>query len=93
MQNYDLKKKKNSNSFLYLQGTSLPPGVRQVHGSQLHFPSVDVDHAGVYQCIAENDVGRPANATFILNVHCKYRASPMIMITKKHTILWHIFML
>ncbi|KAF8788833.1 Hemicentin-1 like protein [Argiope bruennichi] len=52
-----------------VQSPQLPSGVRQVlGGAQLQIASVDVHHAGVYRCTADNDVGEPAGAVFSFTV-------------------------
>ncbi|KAG8193127.1 hypothetical protein JTE90_004951 [Oedothorax gibbosus] len=48
--------------------STLPSGVRQVHGTQLQVASVDVHHSGIYKCTADNDVGDPVSATFNMTI-------------------------
>ncbi|XP_054712871.1 MAM domain-containing glycosylphosphatidylinositol anchor protein 1-like [Uloborus diversus] len=47
----------------------LPSGVDHVHGWKLHISSVDIFHAGRYECVANNEVGPPATASFLLTVY------------------------
>lgn len=53
--------------------TSQSEGTPSVTVSQLHFPSVQPHHAGLYVCLAANTPGT-ARATLSLRVMCEYRA-------------------
>lgn len=41
-------------------------------GHTLNITKINRVHMGAYQCMADNGVPPAANATFLLEVHCKY---------------------
>ena len=57
--------------------TSQSEGTPSVTVSQLHFPSVQPHHAGLYVCLAANTPGT-ARATLSLRVMCEYRLQALV---------------
>ena len=54
-----------------VQNLLLPGGAETQTGPSLHVPEVDVQHAGLYVCTADNGLGRGAAAGIQLAVLCK----------------------
>lgn len=44
-------------------------------GHTLNITKINRVHMGAYQCSADNGVPPSANATFLLEVHCKYNSA------------------
>ena len=57
--------------FTIVQNLLLPGGAETQTGPSLHVPEVDVQHAGLYVCTADNGLGRGAAAGIQLSVLCK----------------------
>ena len=57
--------------FTIVQNLLLPGGAETQTGPSLHVPEVDVQHAGLYVCTADNGLGRGAAAGIQLAVLCK----------------------
>ncbi|KAF4527697.1 hypothetical protein B566_EDAN018038 [Ephemera danica] len=61
------------------KGKNLPDGEEMIQGSSITFDSVSRKHAGVYECMASNNIGEPATATVAVTVEY----SPEIEIEKE----------